>query len=431
MSDFFSVLACGIIGAIVISSLYFGYKLLKKTESELDGYEIILHQLSFILLFHIGSYTLDNDGLFNFSMIIGLFGVIFLAIYYLIRLIIRRKYISIKTFGLYAVAAIINIASMYFMVRGGWDVLYYFIVGVCELFVIGYLLVINLITLIVNTINKNIIEIKTFNFNRQLKRQIICIGIVCPLVYGFIGNVIYDYRENYYKKMSSEYVLEYLNDKYGDYEFEVSKIEETESCGFMSCDKVIYNYDVYVNSKFDEEFVIVVDINDKEIVEDYFMYQIASDFLGEDIDSEYYLFKYLKQAYIDSINENILGQYDATVEFKSISVDENIFYDLDFSKIDDISDMYDCFSAKTPTITVNKEFTSEQLNEFNLYILEVYNKLDGLYDVDSGNNIVHFNFNYKNPFNSVSKHYDDGGYIRETNVNYLIYTDASPYTIDK
>lgn len=417
--------------AVIALGGYFGYKLIKKVDYDLDGYEVVLHQLSFILLAHMGSYYVKCEELSYYSTIIALFGFLALALYYIIRMIVRRKYISLKTILFYVGGSVLNIISVAFFVRGGWDGLYYILVLFGEILVLGYLLLVNLITLIIKCFKKDNSEKEIFAFNKKLKLLFMFISLIYPLIYGFMGYSLYNYIENSYRDASKEYVLDYLNKKYGEHEFRVVSVEETESCSGFSCEKIPYVYDVVVISEITDAFIITADIEEKEIETDEFMYKYVGYLTGEDIDSEYDIARYLEENYSKWVSDNILGEYEAFVKFATIEFDEEKLSEMNFINVKEVSDFYECLNAKKPTITVKKVFTEEELDQFNLYILEVYNKLEGLYEKDTDtNNIVNFKFNYKNPF-ATSTYYKSGGYIRETNFNYLIYTSAKPTEIIK
>ena len=80
---------------IFISALIGGYlfsQLLKKINYELKGFEIIIYQLAFLLVFHLGKYN-NFD---YYQKYLGIFLFIMVGIYYFLRSIKTKKYIEIN-----------------------------------------------------------------------------------------------------------------------------------------------------------------------------------------------------------------------------------------------------------------------------------------------------------------------------------------------
>ena len=81
-------------------------------------------------------------------------------------------------------------------------------------------------------------------------------------------------------------------------------------------------------------------------------------------------------------------------------------------------------------LEIKKVFNANQLNEFNEYIISMYedfykNKL-------TTSKTLFFDFAYDNPFNTQGVgSYKYGGYIRDAGSLYMIYLQPTPYKIDK
>lgn len=301
---------------------------------------------------------------------------------------------------------------------------------VIEIAIIIYLLLINLITFIIkykkNTNVSNNISI----YKNKKNLIIIILSALLPFIYSLSFLEIYNHLETQRKNDSQSFVLDYLKNKYNDQDFIIENITKTENCEMFGCNYIENNYTLTINSKYNKNFIIQVDIVKKEVIEDNFMFSYLSYLTNEDInyysDIENFIIKNLNH---NNLNNKLFYNLDCEISFKNSEFDEEKFGNENFSQLPNLNDLYKYMHIKKPKIKVKRIFKENELEEFNNYILSIYKLLANNYSLEE-NGIVEFEFAYNNPF-SNSKFYKNEGYIRDAGSVYLIYTDSTPTTINK
>lgn len=427
-----------IIIGVSITSILILYKLLKKVDFDLKGIELICYPFTFTLFMHVifseylsFSWTKFMNGLSLFIIIAIL---ILLASYYLIRLIKKQEYVSKSIIGLYLILSITNIISLIIMFNVSpndfANLIGFIFILVIEIAIIIYLLLINLITFIIkykkNTNVSNNISI----YKNKKNLIIIILSALLPFIYSLSFLEIYNHLETQRKNDSQSFVLDYLKNKYNDQDFIIENITKTENCEMFGCNYIENNYTLTINSKYNKNFIIQVDIVKKEVIEDNFMFSYLSYLTNEDInyysDIENFIIKNLNH---NNLNNKLFYNLDCEISFKNSEFDEEKFGNENFSQLPNLNDLYKYMHIKKPKIKVKRIFKENELEEFNNYILSIYKLLANNYSLEE-NGIVEFEFAYNNPF-SNSKFYKNEGYIRDAGSVYLIYTDSTPTTINK
>ena len=73
------------------------------------------------------------------------------------------------------------------------------------------------------------------------------------------------------------------------------------------------------------------------------------------------------------------------------------------------------------TIDIHKKYYKEDIELFSNDIIKIYEIIKNNNIEISESKIVHFDFDYNNPFNESNIHYNDGGYINDVGSMYFIY----------
>ncbi|MBQ7104748.1 MAG: hypothetical protein IJN90_02710 [Bacilli bacterium] len=463
---------------IFISALIGGYlfsQLLKKINYELKGFEIIIYQLAFLLVFHLGKYN-NFD---YYQKYLGIFLFIMVGIYYFLRSIKTKKYIEITSIVLLIMSIMFNYLSIK-SIPYDLSKSVFIISGLSILSVI----VIDFMILFAMKTNLNI-------ENKPKKNKailtILTIFTFLNIIYGYVGNILLekrieekaiDYLKNKYSQTTEyqllkedsfceQYECEYrfkTNNKYEYYDVEVRKDTEEIKSEFKHCiskkecntkaedvakqylnkkyGKFDYetnndltecnSYRCYVmfDSKYtNEPFEVTVDKESFHVDSDDFLVLYFSKLLDEDFYSTYSL----ENVILDEIEEQLEEEYSIKYEIDLSLYSSYFDQDLDeiyFGKIPTIEDLKKYAVISISDLEIKKVFNANQLNEFNEYIISMYedfykNKL-------TTSKTLFFDFAYDNPFNTQGVgSYKYGGYIRDAGSLYMIYLQPTPYKIDK
>lgn len=403
--------------AVIGFCFYFSYKLLSKINFNLNGTEILLFQLSFVGIFF-GIYNNDYVNtrfLGEISIFVGVVLLVFLAFYYIVRMIKRKLYIKWQMYIVYIILLIIDAYSLNYIPMIGWDGLGYallFLLLILGLF--AFLLIINIITLIIRSVKK--IKYKNtndFNIKKELVISLMVVSLFLPIIYGINFSNKIKHEKLKREEVAKEQGMEYLNKKYGNGNFEIVGSE---------------------NSDYDDDFTFVV--NSKYLDDGFNLYieDLEENDISDDLIFKYYSYKYnddiynyydLKNHIEKKLDINIKNKYDIEIDYGNVYFDEESFEKTSFGKIPTMEDMVEFVEVDVEEVKINKVFTKDDSDEFCKYIINIYEELN--YKED----ILWFKFNYVNPY-SASLHYKDGGYLRKAGEFwYDVYVDATPIKVKK
>jgi len=400
-------------GAFIVS-LVAGYKFLSKMNFQLNGLEVYFLQISFILIFFGIQY--DGESYYEILILLGFFSLIYLAYYYLLRMIKSKFYIKWPMFIIYIIMFIANAYSLKFIPMSGWEDLGYAIIFI--LFsgsVLLYLLLINLITFIIRKVKK----ITSNNYNFFLKKEVlislILLAVFLPIFYG----LNYENRINYELDKKEESIskkgLDYLNKKYGNGNFQIIQSECSSSRYENDCElEISTNY-------FDGTFEIDINTDDYKVYYDEFIFKYYSSIYHQNIEDYYELETYLEQEYL----KEYLTNDDYAIEIKGFYFDSTLYEEAYLGDVPTLENLKKFIEVKSEEVLIYKVFTESESKEFCEFIINLYEELN--YEED----ILWFRFNYDNPFSS-SLYYKDDGYLRNAGEYwYYVYVDATPIHVKK
>lgn len=249
------------------------WKLIRHFNYELHFWESLLFLIPVLVLviFCLVDFDLIHvvNPDFRFGMgIITYFGAI-LIIYYIARSVKLKKYVPMKIIILYIVIGVVSwqILSMAISAShmGGWGALGLFVY--CSMYYVAYvgaLCVINLVIWIVNCIRQ---EKKSF---RNVKYQINKISYLNILIMLMLIGAVFgvkQYNDRNYQRMledQKEVVVEFLREKYPDYEFEIERSYDVEVDCTEWCSTSVIRNEV-VDRLTGQQFYVDVRIDSLEV----------------------------------------------------------------------------------------------------------------------------------------------------------------------
>ena len=473
-----------IISMIAVTCLFF--ILLKKTNYELKGLEILIYQLSFLSLFHLGKYCRFNF----YQEYITIYLLVLLFGYYVFRFVKTKKGIGLDSIIFYSLIMIINSFSTTFLNK----------VDFFELSLSNLLIAYNIIIfaaiiifdLIISLIKKQKnIESKNDLVILRNKISIIIVLLLIPsgIVYKYLGLYINEQKaifksvEYLSKEYDTEdYVLLYDDEKKSTYfynfTFESKKAEtyflvrvdkenfdievdnkkclseqeclekaETQVNQYLEekygmiisqMEYVIsdtkYTYDfAFISEYTDEPFIISIDKNSLYICEDNFMLKYYSKIFDVDFENIDELNEYFSTKLEDLILKEMYDLFEIKASELVSSCDMEFYTPDDLSKEFDKNDIKSfCRVGMINDIIIQKKFNSSDKKKFIEYILNVYEYYNNTFSYPDGSSTMHFSFNYENPFyKSPNEFYKYGGYVRDAGSIYLIYLQPTPDEIKK
>lgn len=407
----FSLVIILIFFSILILSLVFSYKGLSKINYQLNGLEILFLQLSFILIFFGSKY--DSESYYEFLMVLGIFFIIFLAYYYLIRMIKTKCYIKWPMFIIYIILFVVNGYSLAYIPMSGWDGLGYalmFILFCGSTYI--YLLLINFITFIIRKIKKITNTVYNLILKKEILISLILVFMFLPVFYGISYEKQIEYQLDEKKKYVSNEVLDYLNKKYGKGNF---KVKTSECFLYDECELSIET------SYFNDIFQIDINSDNYNIIYDEFIFKYYSNLYNKEINGYYELQELLEQQY----REKNLNNSDYEIKIEGFYFDSDLYEDTYLGGLPTLANLEEFIEVRSKEVLVYKVFTKDDIEEFCEFIIKLYE------DMNYSEDILWFKFNYDNPFSS-SLHYKDDGYLRNAGEYwYYVYVDATPIHIKK
>lgn len=265
---------------IVILIIYLLYKNAKSNNFDLKYKENVLFIIpTFILIF---------TCLFNFEyyqtkialeipLLIFAFFVIILVIYYVVRVIVLKKYIPLKIILFDIINNLLILYIIYMMadkVTSNIDGENYFellvLYFIISLLYVSVLLLINIIVFILKSIKKDHLNYNNKNYS-IIKMSIfnIAMCIMTSLFIIFVDKL----NLNSYNKLllkQKSIVNSYLKSEYSEYSFKIIDSYKTKTdCYMFGCKTNVIRNEI-LNFEYNKQFSIDVIINDLQIKDDEF-----------------------------------------------------------------------------------------------------------------------------------------------------------------
>lgn len=290
-----------------------------------------------------------------------------------------------------------------------------------------FAIIIYVFTLIISIIIRIILN-KKILFDQRKSKVLIISSIAIIL---FVISTIIDIKplidERVRRKEFSNYIMTYLNDRYGNGNYKIEKIYNWNNCGLACLDMGHPNaYEFTIQSdNLDNNFTVQINIETKKIEKDTFI-EVFSE-ANNWCETEKSLTYCLENLILSEENNYISNPNEYKVDL-SISFDST-YGQTNYGKVPTIDDL-----KKEATIIFNnfiiyKSFDNE--DEFKNFMIEVYKNYLAYYKKYNSSDKIDFTFVNENPFFEDYRYgyYKNSGYIKEQEDNIYIYNNASPIVV--
>ncbi len=330
------------------------------------------------------------------------FGGIILLIGLLILLIIAVKKKDSKLWWSYfsllggvLISFLIQLAVVFTFVDG-WDGVAFFLFDIFAFIVLGVFILISGITKFVEYLIRKNKGMLLDKIDKKAKLEVVftrVISVVMIMLF-FVGIDVYPYT-NFAKSKNAvkaeKVVLEYLDDEYGNGDFEVvswvfDDICSADDWAFCSRDGYVFTIKT---SYFDEEFTLEISEKNFEIEDDRFL----NTYFGIDIEDNFY-FSNLVYYISREKSELFSSKFDAYLSFDREEVYRE-FENMDFEDWPPKEEILNTIRLYNPTITLTKKINDKEslinyIVEMSTYYFLEFDKQYIHYDSD----IVFYSLRY-------------------------------------
>ncbi len=373
-----------------------------------------------------------------------------ILIYFVNLLILQKKMILIYFVSLFILQIILFILSLKRKQKIIWKelfiierisiisvILYHCIYGFLDLskswgmagviIIDCFAILIYVIMLIISIITRNILNKKILLDQRKSKVLIITSIVIVLFIVFTIIDIKPLIDERVRRKEFSNYVMTYLNNRYGNGNYKIKKIYNWNDCGLACLDMGIKNaYEFTIQSDYlDNNFTLLINIKTKKIEEDYFIEQLSEE--KNWCENETSLTHCLENIILTEENKYISNVNDYRVNL-------SIFFDstygqTNYGKVPTIDDLKKEATITFDNFTIYKNFDDE--DEFKNFMIEIYKTYLEYYKKYNNGNTISFEFINGNPFFEDYRYgyYKNGGYIKEQGEKIYIYNNASPIVV--
>lgn len=305
-------------------------------------------------------------------------------------------------------------------VGSSWNELGVAIIGIIVAIPFGIFICISIITRII--LRKKIMQTQEKSKLPWLIPLITILFIICT-----ISDIKPLIDERNRRKEFSNYIMTYLNDRYGEGNYKIEKIYNWNDCGLACLDMGHPNaYEFTIQSdNLDKDFTVQINIETKEIEKDTFI-----DVLREAnnwCETEKSLTNCLKNIIFSEKSNYISNPNEYKVDL-SISFDST-YGQTNYGKAPTIDDLKKEANITFNNFIIYKSFDNE--DEFKNFMIEVYKTYLAYYKKYNKRDIIDFIFANGNPFfeDTMYGYYKDDGYIKEKEDTIYIYNNASPIIV--
>ena len=366
--------------SLTIIGLYFLYRYISKNNYNINGLELTVYELSFVLLFIIGNYYVKFNGI---QKELGYILLMFLDLYYLLKTLKTQKYTSVWIILIYILLFFVNAIAVNRIPTVGMGELGLAVFYIVFTFgTIAYILLMNFISFIIRHVRKKKIYIVEDVNSKPLYKSIFNILI---LIITISVSFLYIPLDKYiYNKINVSYkdeVSKYLKNKYTNLDFEIyDKNVETAMCINRKCH--ISNPTYYIETDLlNEGFYVDIYLNvDEQKITDNFIesyyYEITngdsnkyfSDLLGK---------KFKDNGFNVDVNISVDFDSDKTSDVNTILKEEEL---LQLVEIDDLK------------IIINDNFNTNK--DFENYATELYKFYESYIGKYNQRNTLEYEFAY-------------------------------------
>ncbi len=298
----------------------------------------------------------------------------------------------------------------------GWSFILYYVINI----IAGVLYILMLIiSMVVKSIKKRRNEIqKTEEYEWKKKKNEkslnfnLVIIIVAFLIALFLEDLPYKIQqrnERILENNAKKHIITLLNKRYGDGDFEIVEMdEECINCAWFSSNFDGLNFTIST-SYLDEKFTVGLTKKDFEIYKNDFLNKYYKEKYGiTNIGS------YLKESKTEKLNEMLSRNFNAKIDFDSITWEKNI--NGDYGHVLSIDELSDLIKLKDPKIEIKEDLTTEEeLLNYLFKLLKFYIEDFDTTSITYSENRKYFRYKYDytklGVNNYTDQYYGYGGYV--------------------
>lgn len=354
-----------------------------------------------------------------------------ITIFYLILLIVQivmlvkaTKNMDEKNWSLLSSTIVISIVLVlvFFaytrinMEKIGWAFILYYVINI----IAGVLYILMLIiSMVVKSIKNRKNEIQKVEEdecekkkNQKSLNRNLAIIVVTFLVAVFLEDLPYRIQqrnERILENNAKEHIINLLNQRYGDGDFEIVEVdEECINCAWFSSDFDGLNFTIST-SYLDEHFTVGLVKKDFEIYK--------NDFLNKYYKEKYEITNiesYLKESKTKKLNEMLSHNFNAKIDFDGITWEKDI--NGDYGHVLSLDELSDLIKLKDPKIEIKDDLTTEEeLLNYLLKLLKYYIEDFDTSSITYTENRKYFRYKYDytklGVYNYTDNYYGYGGYV--------------------
>lgn len=294
----------------------------------------------------------------------------------------------------------------------GWNLISYAIISIIAMTFYILMLIIGIVFKMVNA--------KKIKKDKVLKKSLYIRAIIWVLLFitaVFLEDLPYMIKgrnDAILEKKAKVEIIEILNKKYGEGDFEIVNVEEKNicyNCAWLA--PFIYGYEFEISSKYLEDtFIISLTKDDFIVFDDNFLNEYYKE--KENITD---LKNYLKSYKIDELNETIHKDYKVDINFKNTFV--NNFIDKDYGYIPSIEELASNVELHDPYFEIKENLTTKKellnyLLKLTKYFIEDLDKSNISYSQEN----KYFRYKYDYSKLGVNDYNKNTGYVQAGEYKY-------------
>lgn len=306
---------------------------------------------------------------------------------------------------------------------GGWNFLGYLIINIMAVSVYIFMFIISVIMKIIkNKKNKEQKFVENERDNKTIKNSLI-INIVSIFIMFLIALFIEDLpykieqkNDKIAENNAKEQIIILLNQQYGDGNFEIVEMVETNIC-YDGMGPGCEGYEFTMSTDYlNQKFIVSLTKENFEIYENNFLDEYYKENLGiTDLEN------YLKEYKVKKLNEIISQSFNAKIDFNNIFMDN--YLDKNYGQIPTIDELSDFVELRDPKIEIKEDLKTKDdllnyLVKFSKFFIKDFDTSNITYSQTS--KYFRYKYDYKKlGVNNYTDQYNGyGGYVLAGNYKY-------------
>ncbi len=252
--------------------------------------------------------------------------------------------LSMMSVGLLFVTSIL---SAHFI---GWNVLVYIVLSLIAAVLYFLMLIISLIMRLICGSKKSNSSFKNI-FNICI--VVIIVSLIFTVTIESIPYIIKERNDKINMNNAQEKVIEILNQKYGNGQFKIEKMEEANVCKDCMWLSKIDGYKFTISTSYmNSDFTVDMEksnlkISNDEFLDDYYKEKNGIENLED----------YIQEYKLDQLNKEVSNHYNVTISFNNVFVKD--FEKKDYERVPSLDELAKNVRLLDPKVEINENLTSK------------------------------------------------------------------------